>query len=229
MPSLHKSTSYKSVNVQNPFLEGQDKAYADLLREKQLEMRWWRYVIGVGILVLSVVNLIFFIYATNLQKIVPVLVNIMPNGEAEYLGEVRQNADFAVPEAAIQFQIRSFITDLRSISTDPQMVYNNINACYAMVTSSFEPVMTSALRNSNPITISQEGKTRRTVAIESVLKITGASYQIDWTETTRDSSAIQKSVRMRAVVTVKLLAVNESSIRSNPLGIYIDNCEMTEL
>jgi type IV secretory pathway TrbF-like protein len=34
---------------------------------------------------------------------------------------------------------------------------------------------------------------------------------------------------MRALVTVKLLPVTDAAVRKNPLGIYIENCEMTEL
>jgi type IV secretory pathway TrbF-like protein len=71
------------------------------------------------------------------------------------------------------------------------------------------------------------GKERRSVEVESVIKITGSSWQIDWTETTAAASAAPKRARMRALVTVRLLP--PADIRKNPLGIYIENCEMTEL
>jgi type IV secretion system protein VirB5 len=225
--TLHKSTTYKPPEIPNPFREGQDKAYADILKDKMDEMRWWRGVIGAGMLVLFVLSLIFFIVAVSQQKTVPVLVNVMPSGEAQYLGEVRQQGQVQVPEAAIQYQARLFVTNLRSVSTDPQVLYNNIDACYAMVTGSYEPVMTRLLRGASPFDL--VGKVRRTVEIESVLRITTNSYQIDWIESTVDSAAARTGKRMRALVTVKLLPVTDDTIRKNPLGIYIDNCEMTEL
>jgi type IV secretion system protein VirB5 len=191
------------------------------------EMRWWRLIIGGGILALFAASLGFFIYAVRMQKTVPVLINVMPNGEAQFLGEVRQPGQIAVPEAAIQFQIRRFITNLRSVSTDSQVLYNNIEDCYAMVTSSYEPAMTRFLREASPFAL--VGKTRRTVEIESAIKITGSSYQIDWAETSVDSSQARKPTRMRAIVTVKLLPATDETVKKNPLGIYIDNCEMTQL
>jgi type IV secretion system protein VirB5 len=227
MPPPHKSTAYKPINIPNPFREGQDKAYADILQDKMKEMKWWRGIIGVGILVLFFICLCFFIYAVNLQKTVPVLVNIMPSGEAQYLGEVRQGTAAPVPEAAIQYQVRKFITNLRSISIDPQVLYNNIDECYAMVTNSYEPIMTRSLRSASPFDL--VGKNRRSVEVESVLKITGSSYQIDWRETVTDNSSSRKNSRMRALVTVTLLPVTDATIRKNPLGIYIENCEVTEL
>jgi type IV secretion system protein VirB5 len=227
MPPPHKSALYKPIDLPNPFREGQDKAYADILLDKQKEMKWWRGVIGVGFLALFSASLCFNIYAVNLQKTVPVLVNVMPSGEAQYLGEVRQNAALAVPEAAIQWQVRKFVANLRSVSTDPQVLYNNIDECYAMITNRFEPVMTRSLRSASPFDL--VGKTRRSVEVESILKITGSSYQIDWIETSIDGQASRKTARMRALVTVALLPVNENTIKKNPLGIYIENYEVTQL
>jgi type IV secretion system protein VirB5 len=227
MPAAHKSTTYKPLPVPNPFREGQDKAYADILKDKMDETRWWRGFVGIGVLVLFALSLVFFIIALSQQKTVPVLVNVMPNGEAQYLGEVRQQGTVQAPEAAIQYQVRLFITNLRSVSTDPQVLYNNIDTCYAMVTGSYEPVMTRFLRGASPFDL--VGKARRTVEIESALRITANSYQIDWIESTIDSAASRTGKRMRALVTVRLLPVTDDTIRKNPLGIYIDNCEMTEL
>jgi type IV secretion system protein VirB5 len=215
------------VDLPNPFQEGQDRAYADILLDKQKEMKWWRSIIGSGILLLFLISLIFNIYAVSLQKTVPVLVNVMPSGETQYLGEVRQNAALSVPEAAIQFQVRKFVTNLRSISTDPQVVYNNIDECYAMVTTRYEPLMTRSLRAASPF--DQVGKTRRSVEVESILKITGSSYQIDWIETSLDGQSSRKTARMRALVTTILLPVTDATIKKNPLGIYIENYEVTEL
>jgi len=228
MPAPHKSTVYKPLDVPNPFREGQDKAYADILLDKMKEMKWWRGVIGIGILGLSFLNLVFFIIALSTQKTVPVLVNVMPTGEAAYLGEVRQNASAQeVPEAAILFQVRKFITNIRSISTDAEVLYNNIDDCYYMVTGAYEPVMTRMLRSNSPF--EQVGKIRRTLDIKSVLRTTGNSFQIDWKEISIDPSGSTRNKEMRALVTVKIIPADPSFIKKNPLGIFIDNCEWTEL
>jgi type IV secretion system protein VirB5 len=228
MSAPHKSATYKPVELPNPFREGQDKAYADILLDKMNEMKWWRSVIGIGILGLSFLNLVFFIIALSTQKTVPVLVNIMPTGEAAYLGEVRQNnSALEIPEAAILFQVRKFITNIRSISTDAEVLYNNIDDCYYMVTGSYEPLMTRMLRSNSPF--EQVGKQRRTLDIKSVLRTTGNSFQVDWIENSIDPSGSTRKKEMRALVTIKIIPVEPSFIKRNPLGIFIDNCEWTEL
>jgi len=226
MAATHKSTVYKPIAIENPFMEGQDKAYADILFDKMKEMRWWRSVIGVGILILSLGNFILFLSTASRQQTVPVLVNVMPTGEAVFLGEVRQG-QLQIPEAAIVFQVRTFITNLRSISIDPMVIYNNINDVYAMVTSNYEPILTRMLRANSPF--DQVGRIRRSVEIESIIRITQDTYQVDWLDVVFDGSSSRRDTRMRALVTVRILPVTDQSVRHNPLGIYIDGMEMTEL
>jgi type IV secretion system protein VirB5 len=225
--NLHKGTTYKPLPVENPFREGQDKAYADLLLDALKTKNFILRVIGIGSLALFSLCFFAFVYALSRQQTVPVLVNVMPSGETQYLGEVRQSGAVQVPETAIQYQVRDFITLLRSVSTDSQVLYNNIDKCYSMITGSYEPVMTRFLRGASPFDL--VGQVRRTVEIESILKITGSSYQADWTEALIDAAGNRRNTRFRALVTVRLLPPDDETIKKNPLGIYIENFEMTEL
>jgi type IV secretion system protein VirB5 len=227
MPAPHKKTVYKPLPVPNPFRDDGDKAFADLLADKIKESHWWRRSALVNLFFFAV-SLILFYCSVNQQKTVPVLVNVMPSGESQYLGEVRQNGEFQVPEAAIHFQVRTFVYNLRSVSTDYQILYNNIDDCFNMVTANYSPIMRNMLINDSPFDL--VGKTRRTVAIESILNMTGHSYQVNWTESVIESSSSgPKNTKMRAVVTVRLITPTDATIKRNPLGIYIENFEMTEL
>ena len=227
MPAKIKSALFKPLDFPNPFLEGSaDKAYADILGDKMKEARWWR-ITGAGCLALFAISLIMLSRALNMQQTVPVLVNVMPTGEAVYLGEVRQGAGIQVPEAAIHFQLRRFVTNLRSISTDPMVLYNNINECFAMVTNTFAPIMTNTLRSASPFEL--VGRVRRQVEISSIIRTTGTSYQIDWYELSIYGAGTQRTARFRAIATIVLLPPDPSTIRLNPLGIFIENFQMTEL
>lgn len=225
MPATHKSTVYKTVEIKNPFREGQDKAFADILLDKMKETKRWRLT-AFGSLLLFLTSLIIHFYDISRQRTVPVLVNVMPSGETQFLGEVRQGEVTEVPEGAIVFQVRKFITNLRSISIDHQVLYNNIDECYSMITNTYEPVMTRMLTSSSPFNL--VGRVRRSINIETIIKITANTYQADWIETSIEGTQ-QRNVRMRALITTALLPVTDETIRGNPLGIYIDNCEMVEL
>jgi type IV secretion system protein VirB5 len=226
MPAEHKNKIYKPLPVSNPFQDGQDKAYADILLDKMKETQWWRRT-AVFNCFLFAIALILFFHSISQQKTVPVLINVMPSGESQYLGEVRQSGPIQVPEAAVHYQIRKFVSNLRSVPTDSQVLYNNIDECFSMVTASYSPVMRQRLLNNSPFDL--VGKARRTVEIESVLNITDRSYQINWTESVVETSSSPKNARMRGVVTVRLITPTDATIKRNPLGIYIENFEMTEL
>jgi type IV secretion system protein VirB5 len=225
MAAKHKNAVYKPLEIANPFREGQDKAYADILLDKTKEAQAWRRFSAVNSL-LFLASLILFLVSMSRQQTVPVLVNVMPSGESQYLGEVRQGA-VQVPEAAVHYQVRKFVSGLRSVSTDYQVVYNNIDECFVMVTARYQPIMRNMLVENSPFEL--VGKIRRTVEIESVLNITNNSYQVNWNETVIDTDARSKISKFRAVVTVRLITPTDATIRRNPLGIYIENFEMAEL
>jgi type IV secretion system protein VirB5 len=227
--TLHKSTGNLNLksDIPNPFLQGQDKAFSDVLLHSMNEAKHWRLT-AVGVLVFGAVSLCLLFYAVNMQKTVPVLINVMPSGETQYLGEVKQGqAAKAVPESAIVWEVREFVTMLRSVPADAQVLYNNIDNCYKFVTASYEPAMTAMLRAASPFDL--VGKQRRSVEIETVIKVTGSSYQIDWFETLTEASTQRRTVRMRALVTIKLLPVTDATVKQNPLGIYVDALEMTQI
>jgi type IV secretion system protein VirB5 len=225
MSAPHKSTVYKPLEIKNPFHDG-DKAYADLLADKMKETQVWRKTtfFNIGLFFIS---LILFFYSVSRQQTVPVLINVMPSGESQYLGEVRQTGSVQVPEASIHYQIRTFILNYRTVSTDYQIVYSNIDDCFAMSDQSFTPIFRQRLLEDSPFVL--VGKIRRTVEIESVLLITDRSYNVNWTESSYDASANHTTAKMRAVVTIRLVTPTDATIKRNPLGIYIENFEMTEL
>jgi len=224
--SVHKKPVYKPIDAPNPFLNESDKAYAEILADKMKEAQKWRQTTFAHVGLFFIALILFFV-ALSRQQTIPVLVNVMPSGESQYIGEVRQNGSFNVPDAAIHYQIRTFVHNLRSVSTDYQVVYSNIEDCFQMVTSSYSPLMRSMLLAASPFEL--VGKMRRTVEIESVLHVTGRSYQINWTENVIESQSSPKNSKMRAVVTIRLVVPTDATIKRNPLGIYIENFEMTEL
>jgi type IV secretion system protein VirB5 len=97
-----------------------------------------------------------------------------------------------------------------------------------MATTTYEPAMTRLLRSASPFEL--VGRVRRTVEIESVIHRTENSYQVDWTETTVETGAnsTPRNIKMRALVTIRLIPPDDSFIKTNPLGIFIDNCEWSE-
>jgi type IV secretory pathway TrbF-like protein len=225
MASLHKSTTYAPLALNNPF-EARDKAYGELLLNERKGKKLFQIIalVCLGFTGLSIGGLF---YGFSLQKNIPYLVNVMPTGESRYLGEVRYTGSLEIPEAAVQFQVRTFLTYLRSIPGDRDMLYRDITLCYNMVTAECEKKMTRELTENSPFKALRDG-TKRTLQIESVLKLTNGTYQLDWTESASQNGQVSRS-RLRGLFTVKLLLPAGENIQTNPLGIYIDGYDITAL
>jgi type IV secretion system protein VirB5 len=225
MANHHKKTIYAELPAGNPFERG-EKAYGDLLENERKGKGRWRQA---AFILLGCVALSFGIlwYAVRLPKTVPLIVTVAPWGEAEYRGEATglsyQNAQ--IPEIAIQYQVREFVMELRGISVDSEILYQNITRCYARVTEKCNRKMTTALREEDPFSL--VGKTRRVITIETVLRLSTQTWQVDWIES--NSGTDSMTHRMRGVFTVELLEPSAKQRVLNPLGIYIDDYDFTEI
>jgi len=213
------------LEIPNPF-NAQDRVWDGLIGEERKAKNTWRLVAFIS-LTLIVAAICALVWAVNLPKVVPLVITVAPWGETRYIGDVANIGykNIHVPEVAIQYQLRDFVTKLRSISTDSEVLYQNIKDCYDKVTNSGGELMTTNVRKEDPF--AQVGKQRRTVTIESILRISSESWQVDWLETTIGTGA--GIIRFRGLFNVKLLEPSEKQRIKNPLGIYVDDYDMTNI
>jgi type IV secretion system protein VirB5 len=223
-----KVEKYKVLTIDNPFGRA-DVVYTDIITDARREKRRWQNV-GLFSLVFFLASFYVMYRAVSLQRTVPVLITLSEWGEATYKGAVNTESSRLreVPETAVQYQVRDFITKLRTIPLDGEVLYRDIARCYEMVTAACEKKMTLALREQDPFGVI--GKQKRNVTIESVLKLSSSTYQVDWIETeSAPGSTTSVRYRVRGVVTVELLTPSEEKRVNNPLGIYIADYDMTVL
>ena len=84
------------------------------------------------------------------------------------------------------------------------------------------------LKEVNPLT--ELGKTIRTVDIESILKLSANSYQIDFYVISENYEHRQRtSTHIRGIVHIEFLTPEKEDQIKNPLGIYIKNYDFTEI
>jgi type IV secretion system protein VirB5 len=223
-----KVEKYKVLTIDNPFGKA-DVVYTDIIEDARREKRRWQNV-GLFSLVFFLASFYVMYRAVNLQQTVPVLITMSEWGEATYKGAVNIESSKLreIPETAIQYQVRDFITKLRTIPLDGEVLYRDIAQCYEMVTAACEKKMTRALRDEDPF--GAAGKRKRNVTIESVLKLSSSTYQVDWIEAESVvGSTSSVSYRVRGVVTIELLIPSEEKRVNNPLGIYIADYDITVL
>lgn len=226
MATHYKKTIYQpEVSIQNPF-NLQDKIYGELLGEERRDKIVWR-IIAVFLLLCVPAAIGALVYTSQLPKTVPVYIAVLPWGEAQYIGDVSTFSykNMQIPTESVIWQVHDFLYKFRTIPNDSDVLYKNVDHLYSIVTKNCEAKMTAELRTNDPF--AQVGRQKRFITVESTLRLSTNSWQVDWIET---ASGIQSGTkRMRGVFTTALLEPPEKKRVINPLGIYIDDYDFTEI
>ncbi|GHU85915.1 conjugal transfer protein TrbF [Spirochaetia bacterium] len=203
--------------------------YDRIIGEQCRENKTWRRIALVSMTAFFLSLGIVF-YALTRPATVPLVITVSDWGEAKYVGDVSHYsyAGIKVPEAAIQYQLRRFVTNVYSIPIDPAVLKTNIEECYASLTGSSAQKLSGRLREKNPF--DSVGLTTVRVEIESVLGLAGKSYQVDFiTTTSRPNETQMRRERMRGTLTVEMLTPDRDDLVLNPLGIYIAAFDFTKI
>lgn len=203
--------------------------YDRIIGMQNKENRTWR-IIAVVSLSAFFISLGLLLYAIKLPKTVPMVITVSDFGEAKYVGEVSKLSynNINVPEVAIQYQIRKFIINMRTINSDATVMKQNIENLYTMLTTETAQKLSNQLRTENPF--SDFGKFKRSVLIESILALSDKAYQVDFIETrlTQTGTVLDK-VRYRAIISTQLLEPPDNMKIENPLGIFISAFDISKV
>lgn len=203
--------------------------YENLEKEIRKSNDKWKFFAIISICGFAL-SLLCMVWALNLPKSVPVIVSVSDFGEAKYVGEINKinYTGMNVPEVAIQYQIRKLVTNMYTIPGDAEVLRNNLLDCYSCLTRESASKFSDSLKAHNPLNDVKD--IRKKVEVESILKTSKNSYQIDFIVTqTNPYGNNSKTQRMRGLVTLIFLEPNDKDKILNPLGIYFSDYDFTEL
>ena len=225
MASHHKKTIYKEMAIENP-MKRNEKLYCDLIAKESKGKKEW-LLVALAELAVIVILAGFLNWSMTLPKRIPVVITVLPWGEAKYVGDVSSYSyeGLNIPESAYIYQVETFLQRLRTLPTDDQVLNQNISSLYNMITSDVASKMTPEIRADNPF--ADIGYKKRVVTIESTIRASGSTFQVDFIETITGRGAGTK--RYRALVTTTRKTPPKGKEKLNPLGIYIEEYNITEI
>jgi type IV secretion system protein VirB5 len=176
------------------------------------------------------------IYVGSKSKFVPYVIEVNKLGEAVSVGPA-QVAGPADPRV-VRTSLASFVASARLVTPDVTLQREAVFRTYAMLHSKDPAAQQmnewyNGNKESSPF--ARAAKVTVTTDINSVLPISGSTWQVDWQETTRDRAGalVGQPVHMRAMLTVYLeppsTTGDEAAIQRNPLGIYVSNYTWQEV
>jgi type IV secretion system protein VirB5 len=216
----------------NSYAEGWrawDERYADLVIGK----RNWQIAAG-GLLVLSLILAGGMVWLASRSKYVPYIVEVDKLGYALTQAQPLTAASAPdVVERIERYEVASYIHQARSVSSDPQVEQQALNSLLAHTRGAADHFLDDYYHSDgathNPFQIAQ--KQTVSVQIDSILKLSGRSYEVRWTEVQRDlnGAAVGLPTHWEADLQTEIVPPgNGGAIVSNPLGFYVTNITWTE-
>lgn len=180
----------------------------------------WRvaFFVVLGVCAIETVGLV----AMGTQnKLVPYVVQVDKLGTQVAVG--RAEPASKSDERVIKAELARWISDVRGIVSDGVVQRQMIDRAYSKLSNGTRAlaIVNEFYKSAPPNSRAQtEGVT---TDVSSVIAVTDKTWQVDWTETTRNTSgAVTQTVRWRANLTIATNPpTTEKLIRTNPAGIYL--------
>jgi len=152
------------------------------------------------------------------SRVVPYVIEVDKFGEAHAVAPAVQ--DYQPTDAQIAWHLARFISDVRSISTDPVLVRQAWLSAYDFVTDKAALFLNDYAKKNDPF--AQIGTRSISVQVTSVVRASEASFQVKWVEQTYERAALMKTEHWTAILTVALQPPRTAEqLRKNPLGLFV--------
>ncbi len=221
-----KNPAAENPATPNPYLNAR-RDWNDHVGSVVSSRQTWQ-IIGILSLLIALAGVGGMIQIGSQSKFIPYIVEVDKLGQIQAAGAV--SATTRVDQRLIHATITDFIINARTVTPDVSLLRRAIFKVYALLAPE-DPATIKMNEWLNGTPDSDPFKRAITemvhIKIESAIPQTPQSWQVDWTETTRDrkGAVVGKPVLMRAVITVYTAepktSTTEEDIRQNPLGIYI--------
>jgi type IV secretion system protein VirB5 len=211
----------------NPYLAARaewDERYGDLIARA----RNWR-VAAILALLIAGVEAGGMIAVSMRSKTVPFVVAVDSVGRVVASGPAEQapRIDDRMKRAAM-FQ---WVQDLRLVTTDPIAQRKSIDRVYAMIASgsAAQTFVSDYYRNDPPFARAQ--KETVDVQVRTVIPTSEVTYEVEWTETTRDLSGdVLGTQNWKGAFTIAINPPSDERLaRVNPLGLYVTNASWSKI
>jgi type IV secretion system protein TrbF len=193
------------------------QVWDERLGSARVQARNWRLA-ALGMIGLAVLLSATLTITIARSGIVPYVVEVDRLGEVRAIGPATE--PYRPSDAQIAHFLARFIENVRSLSIDPVVVRANWLRAYDFVTDRGAQTLNNYAREADPF--GKIGARTATVEVISVVRASGASFELRWKESTYENGAVVKVERFTGVVTVILKSpTTPETLRKNPLGLFV--------
>lgn len=184
----------------------------------RIQARNWR-LMAFGCLALSAGLSGGVLWQSLQSRVTPYVVEVDKFGEARAVAPAIQN--YRPADAQIAWHLARFVTNVRSVSTDPVLVRRNWLSAYDFATDRAALFLNEYARANDPFR--DIGTRGVSVQVTSVVRASDASFQVKWTERVFERGSLARTERWTAILTVAIRTPRTAEqLRKNPLGVFVN-------
>lgn len=198
-----------------------DDRYAGLSHGK----RNWQLA-ALGLLAIDGLLTGGLIHLASQSRVSPFVVEVDRLGQAVAFGPAEQLRK--TDERLIRYQLNLFVRDVRSVFSDAEVQKTVINRAYGHAKDGALGFLNDYFKKSNPFLREAEGTV--TVQVQSVLRLSASSWQVQWRETQfAPGGRVVSETAWQAVLGVELTPPETTDVLLvNPLGLYVTEINWTQ-
>lgn len=224
----------RSSGLENPYLSAR-RTWNEHVGSVVSSRQTWQ-VVGILSLLIALAGVGGVIHIGSQSKFIPYVVQVDKMGQTIAAGPVTaaDKADARIVHATVA----DFIASARMVTPDVALQRKAVFKVYSVLSPN-DPAtakMNEWLNgNADASPFKRAAKEMVNIEITSVIPQSPDTWQVDWTETTRDRQGALKGqpVPMRALVTVYTAEptsqTTDEQLRNNPMGIYVRDYSWSRL
>ncbi len=184
----------------------------------RIQARNWR-LMAFGCFALSASLAGALVWQSLQSRVTPYVVEVDKFGEACAVAPAIRT--YQPADAQIAWPLARFITNGRSVSSDPVLVRRNWLSAYDFATDRAALFLNAHAKKNDPF--SALGTRSVSVQVTSVVRASAASFQVKWTEQVCERGSLARPERWTAILTVVIQTPRTAEqLRKNPLGVFVN-------
>jgi type IV secretion system protein VirB5 len=194
------------------------QAWDDRIGSARVQAKNWRLAF-FGALAMSGGLAAGLVWQSARGSIVPWVVEVDKLGEAQAVAPA--DASYRPTDPQIAFHLARFIEQVRSIPADPVIVRQNWLRAYDFTTDKGAMALNDYARANDPF--ANVGRVAVAVDVSSVIRASGDSFRVAWTERRYQDGSLAATERWSAILTVVVQPPRTpDAVARNPLGLFVN-------
>lgn len=226
----HRETQSPAGEVTNPFLPAL-RAWDDVNHFAVSRMHRAEAFAFIGF-AFALIFAIGMVYYANQPRLIPYVVQTDKVDQQLAVARAERLTNMTQDPAVLRASLRAFIEHLRMVTFDPvfqrRAILEGVRPFIAP-NSQAQTQIDAFYRANDPFARAKTNSVD--VAVDSPVPMSQSTYQVEWTETTRNAQGgTQGTTHWRGFFTItQSTSGDEQTLMLNPAGMYVTNIEWSQV